>query len=425
LNENKFKALKINAVSILYKHVKRYLKRLKMKKNDILIIQKKYNNEIMKLKEKENSLRNYNIKLKQLLKLNNIHIPENDEIGEEGGGEKGEGEKQEDKESNGEILKGEIPSPASKIEGEVLPCSSLQNELNDAKSTIQKLKLELNKEKHSKELELSKMALNHTANKSIGRKNEVISDNLKSENNQLIIDIAKATQKLTMKQLAEKEAYIRLKNVLNSNENKDDGEMDSVNQDNRQSPRSSSEDHSDDGKNWNFEAALNDLIDDYEKRKQWKDSMDNHVESLSTKLEQFNYDSTVNRTNVTKYETTVSELNIVSKKYNQLQNKMDNTLYKLSLSEKSNGLLASKLSMKSDQLKDFVRRANTVSEPPSDNNTTDKKEEDNEELLKYLRTFAAEWGHSTYAELQGFVGYDKKNNSCRKESRRKRSIGLF
>ena len=53
---------------------------------------------------------------------------------------------------------------------------------------------------------------------------------------------------------------------------------------------------------------------------------------------------------------------------------------------------------------------------------------DTEELLSYLRTFASEWGHSTYEELQLFVGFEKKteggNGGSGKKSRR-RSVGLF
>ena len=86
--------------------------------------------------------------------------------------------------------------------------------IEELKIEIRNLKLLLNKERSSKELELSKLAIEQSTNKSKGRRMSIQTDELKSENNQLKFDVAKTKRKLSMKEDAEKEAYLRLKAVL-------------------------------------------------------------------------------------------------------------------------------------------------------------------------------------------------------------------
>jgi hypothetical protein len=108
---------------------------------------------------------------------------------------------------------------------------------------------------------------------------------------------------------------------------------------------------------------------------------------------------------------------------------LEDLKFKLALSEKGNGLLASRLSMKSDQLKDYFERAGGggVDSTSGKHQTSENAAVENDELLQYLRKFSVEWGHSTYSELQGFVGYTKSTGDGvgLKKTRLRRRSGFF
>ena len=109
--------------------------------------------------------------------------------------------------------------------------------------------------------------------------------------------------------------------------------------------------------NWNFEESLDILIQLYIEKREEKNKMHTHVQSLSTKLNQYNREGAEEREHLNEFEKTVDELKILQSQHSMLTTKMDDMTFKLGLSEKGNGLLASRLSIKSDQLKDFMRRA--------------------------------------------------------------------
>merc|ERR1712166_605015 len=79
---------------------------------------------------------------------------------------------------------------------------------------VRRLQQALSKEKQAQSLELTKIALTESEVKTKGRRSEMLTDDLKSENNRLLFDIASLTKKIIMKEKEERRAYLRLKNVL-------------------------------------------------------------------------------------------------------------------------------------------------------------------------------------------------------------------
>jgi myosin heavy subunit len=374
LRTSKLKEIRLRyAGKRLYTHIKLYLKRLKQMKNNIETIKKKHIKDIQCIEKKLVNVEQENMKLKLLLEKHRIQVPQVDVHEEEQQLETVETAEtaetaemvetvetatlQTPVEDGGNDDSGGAPSPTVATPKYTLT-SEMNHELEAAKSEIRSLKLALNKEKHLKELELSKMALTTAANKTKGRRSDMVADNLKSENNQLMVDIARATQKLSMKENAEREAFLRLRNVLNPKprNSKDysqdsrgtgggeggeeeeegeeeegdvsfeEGEMDLVYQ-SRSSPS-----HSECGggeQNWNFELQLDHLIHAYEEKRSWKDSMDNQVASLSTKLDKYSREGGVEREHLNKYESTVQEMRMLQKKHASTLSRMSGKMKEL------------------------------------------------------------------------------------------------
>ena len=84
--------------------------------------------------------------------------------------------------------------------------------------------------------------------------------------------------------------------------------------------------------------------------------MDNHVAALSTQLEKYSRDGTMERQVLQKQQDTLEKFIKLQNEIHTMKEQLNASQQKLALSEKSNSVLASRLSMKSEQLKDFLQR---------------------------------------------------------------------
>ena len=139
-----------------------------------------------------------------------------------------------------------------------------------------------------------------------------------------------------------------------------------------------------------------------------------HVASLSTQLEQYSREGTSERQILEKQAKLLEELMEAQQNVSNVKRKHQAVVRKLSLSEKSNSLLASRLSYKSDQLQHFLESAEENSDFLKTHSATsivedplvkEAAKQQEKQLLDYLRLFSKEWGHPTYNELQRVVGY--------------------
>jgi len=108
--------------------------------------------------------------------------------------------------------------------------------------------------------------------------------------------------------------------------------------------------------NFNFEEQLDILLLDYQQKSEWNHSMDNHVAALSTQLEKYSRDGTMERQVLQKQQDTLEKFIKLQNEIHTMKEQLNASQQKLALSEKSNSVLASRLSMKSEQLKDFLQR---------------------------------------------------------------------
>ena len=98
------------------------------------------------------------------------------------------------------------------------------------------------------------------------------------------------------------------------------------------------------------------LLLDYQQKSEWNHSMDNHVAALSTQLEKYSRDGTMERQVLQKQQDTLEKFIKLQNEIHTMKEQLNASQQKLALSEKSNSVLASRLSMKSEQLKDFLQR---------------------------------------------------------------------
>ena len=446
-----------NAIVVLQRHLRRFIKYLREKRNKIENIKLKHEEEIQGLSEVLQQMKEENNALKKLLKQHSIEPP-----------------KELIKEVT-EVAETIVLAPPSNTSGgDVIPSSGTSTSssvtsnntapidvalnsvsihmLTEAQAEVCRLQQELKNEQQKRSLELTKMgltetkmALTDTESKTKGRRCAVLVDNLKSENRQLVFDIASTTQKLALKEKEERRAYLRLKKVLQgvkvNNGNDNDGAIVAGAGEEVEEAALHEEEINAVPTGFNFEEQLDRLIAEYQQKTKWNTSMDNHVASLSTQLEQYSRDGTLERNVLQKQQETLERLMSLQQENDHITRKQIDLQYKLAMSEKSNGLLASKLSMKTDQLNDFLERTeNSESNDtggqtmPSRSMTAAKEEE---ELLEYLRLFSKEWGHPIYSELQNFVGYQtptrhssmggagKGESGTGSGRRRRRSLALF
>ena len=74
---------------------------------------------------------------------------------------------------------------------------------------------------------------------------------------------------------------------------------------------------------------LDHLIHAYEEKRSWKDSMDNQVASLSTKLDKYSREGGVEREHLNKYESTVQEMRMLQKKHASTLSRMSGKMKEL------------------------------------------------------------------------------------------------
>jgi hypothetical protein len=274
--------------------------------------------------------------------------------------------------------------------------------MEELQEEVRRLQKELNKEKQAQTLELTKIALSESDAKAKGRRSEMLTDDLKSENDRLLFDIISLSKKIAMREKEERRAYLRLKEVLHCGGTGDGGGGDEEKKEEEAAAL----------KNFNFEEQLDRLIAEYQQKSEWGNNMDRHVATLSTQLEQYTRKGTSERQVLEKQAKILEELMEAQQAVAIAKRKHQGVVRKLALSEKSNSLLASRLSFKSDQLHQFLERAerseslNTLPMEPLAEEAAKREEK---ELLDYLRLFSKEWGHPIYSDLQQVVGYQKED----------------